>query len=69
MQSSRKQSCWIYQRSSCYKNDQGCRKQRLIKGDTLIEATSGNTGIALAMAASIVDQIKLIMPKPHLLKE
>ena len=34
------------------------------RGDTLIEATSGNTGIALAMAASIRGfKIKLIMPE------
>tara|TARA_B100001741_G_C16483276_1_gene565929 strand:- start:153 stop:1016 length:864 start_codon:yes stop_codon:yes gene_type:complete len=34
------------------------------KGDTLVEATSGNTGIALAMAASIRGfKIKLIMPE------
>tara|TARA_Y100000389_G_C17448210_1_gene512942 strand:- start:144 stop:1007 length:864 start_codon:yes stop_codon:yes gene_type:complete len=40
-------------------------EKRLIKkGDTLIEATSGNTGIALAMAASIRGfKIKLIMPE------
>ena len=38
----------------------GCIK----KGDTIIEATSGNTGIALAMAASIRGfKIKLIMPE------
>ena len=36
----------------------------ITKGDTLIEATSGNTGIALAMAASIRGfKIKLIMPE------
>ena len=36
----------------------------LIKGDTLIEAANGNTGIALAMAASIKGfKIKLTMPE------
>tara|TARA_B100000282_G_scaffold188254_1_gene137097 strand:+ start:63 stop:926 length:864 start_codon:yes stop_codon:yes gene_type:complete len=36
----------------------------ITKGDTLIEATSGNTGIALAMAASIRGfKIKLVMPE------
>tara|TARA_B100001057_G_C22824914_1_gene940984 strand:+ start:978 stop:1841 length:864 start_codon:yes stop_codon:yes gene_type:complete len=39
-------------------------KGMIHKGDTLIEATSGNTGIALAMAASIRGfKIKLIMPE------
>lgn len=33
------------------------------KGDTLIEATSGNTGIALAMIAGVMDlNMKLVMP-------
>lgn len=35
----------------------------ITKGDKLIEATSGNTGIALAMIASIFDlEIELVMP-------
>mgnify|MGYP005751580101 FL=1 len=44
---------------------EGAEKKNLIKpGDTLIEATSGNTGIALAMAANLKGyHMQLIMPE------
>ena len=45
------------------------RRSAIKPGDTLIEATSGNTGIALAMAAAIKGyQMVLIMPS-HMSEE
>ncbi len=42
---------------------QAQRRGEIKPGDTLIEATSGNTGIALAMAAAVMDyRMILIMP-------
>ncbi len=43
---------------------QAQKRGEIQPGDTLIEATSGNTGIALAMAAAMLDyKMKLIMPE------
>ena len=45
----------------------GAEKRRLIKpGDTLIEATSGNTGIALAMVAAMRGYRMLLVMPEHL---
>ena len=42
---------------------QAQKRGEISPGDTLIEATSGNTGIALAMAAAVMDyRMVLIMP-------
>lgn len=42
---------------------QALQRGDIQKGDTLVEATSGNTGIALAMIASIFEvKMKLVMP-------
>ena len=44
--------------------DQAEQRGTIAPGDTLIEATSGNTGIALAMAAAIKGyRMVLIMPE------
>src|SRR5210317_1197973 len=43
------------------------QKRREIKpGDTLIEATSGNTGIALAMVAAMLDYRMILVMPEHL---
>ena len=43
---------------------QALHSGQINRGDTLIEATSGNTGIALAMCASLFDlDIVLVMPE------
>ena len=53
----------VKDRPALYMIQEAEREQRIRPGDTLIEATSGNTGIALAMVAAIRGYpIKLIMP-------
>jgi cysteine synthase len=54
--------CIAYVRPALSMISEAERKGTLKPGDTVIEATSGNTGIALAMAAAIKGYpIKLIM--------
>jgi len=53
----------VKDRPALYMIQQAQLRGEIKKGDTLIEATSGNTGIALAMASCIMGyKMKLIMP-------
>lgn len=53
----------VKDRPALYMIQQAQLRGDIKPGDTLIEATSGNTGIALAMAASMMGyKMKLIMP-------
>lgn len=53
----------VKDRPALYMIQQAQLRGEIKPGDTLIEATSGNTGIALAMAASMMGyKIKLVMP-------
>ncbi len=53
----------VKDRPALYMIQQAELRGEIKPGDTLIEATSGNTGIALAMAASMMGyKMKLIMP-------
>ncbi len=53
----------VKDRPALYMVQQAELRGEIKPGDTLIEATSGNTGIALAMAASMMGyKMKLVMP-------
>lgn len=53
----------VKDRPALYMVEQAEQRGEIRPGDTLLEATSGNTGIALAMVAAIKGyRIKLIMP-------
>jgi cysteine synthase B len=53
----------VKDRPALYMIQQAQLRGEIKPGDTLIEATSGNTGIALAMAASVMGyKMKLVMP-------
>lgn len=45
------------------------RRGEIIPGDTLIEATSGNTGIALAMAAAVMGYRMILIMPDHMSEE
>jgi cysteine synthase B len=54
----------VKDRPALYMIKRAEQRKRIKPGDTLIEATSGNTGIALAMAAAIMGyRMVLVMPE------
>lgn len=54
----------VKDRPAFYMIDQAIKRGEIKKGDKLVEATSGNTGIALAMVASSLDvDLTLVMPE------
>ncbi len=54
----------VKDRPAFYMIDQAIKRGEIKKGDKLVEATSGNTGIALAMVASSLSvDLTLIMPE------
>ncbi|MEW5709497.1 cysteine synthase CysM [Pelomicrobium sp. G1] len=54
----------VKDRPALYMIKRAEQRRRIKPGDTLIEATSGNTGIALAMAAAIMGyRMVLVMPE------
>lgn len=54
----------VKDRAAHYMLTQALIRKDIIEGDTVIEATSGNTGIALALMASVLKlKMKIVMPE------